>query len=322
MGWGRRPKVAKLARKKDVKRLTAALGYRDYVFDRDDRVLDLGVRVRRDAALALMSLPDVNGVDVVSALITSLGDSSAEVRRAAAAALGGRRESRAVSALAEAALSWDDPRYEIARAAAAAALLEMSCAETIEIVVGIVIEQPINGERAEDLVKRMAERRDDRTAPRAASVAAGALSRSAGAAAGRASDLLVWLGADSVDPLLQLLREPCDVRTAAVEALGRIGDLRASKALSELQSDDDAAVRRSAAIALGQIADPRTVESLVASTRDPDQSVRTAALEALRTFGPLGVIPSTERHEVAPVRHLRPDGKGARSGTRISWFRH
>ena len=126
MLWRRRPNVRRLARRGKTRRLVRALTYRDFVTDRFGRMYDLGASTRRDAALALGSVPDTDDVDAGSALIESLRDSSAEVRRAASTALGARHETRAARALAEAGLSSRDPRYEHARAAAVEALFRLS----------------------------------------------------------------------------------------------------------------------------------------------------------------------------------------------------
>ena len=317
----RRPKIPKLARKNDVKRLIAALDYQDFIFDREGRMYDLGVRVRRDAALALMSVGDTDTRDVGSALIRSLGDSSGELRQAAAAALGARREVRAATALTEAAMSWDEPRYAAARAAAAKALLELGVPDAIGMVVNSMIEGPFDAERAEPIIKGMAGRGGEETARRACAAATSALSRGLSEGSERASKLLVWLGSDSVEPLLKLLEEPGDARTEAIAALGEIGDLRASEPLTGLIIDGDSRVRRAAATALGQIADPTTVQSLLAATGDPDRMVRNAALDGLKRLGPLAVMPNSEHHEETAHPHRPPNGIGSRRRIRSSWFR-
>ena len=148
MLWRRRPDVRKLARRGNARQLVRALTYRDYLTDRLGRAYDLGASVRRDAALALGSAPDIDDVDVGTALIESLRDPSAEVRRAAAKALGARHETRAARALAEAALSWREPRYEHARAAAVEALYHLSGPATARAFVATVIERGADSKRA------------------------------------------------------------------------------------------------------------------------------------------------------------------------------
>jgi HEAT repeat protein len=291
MRWRRRPRVAKLARKNDVRRLVAALDYRDHVLDRYGRMYDLGAHVRRDAALALSSA-NTNGFDVSPSLTRSLGDHAGEVRRAAASALGARREARATIALLEAALTWEEPRYAAARAAATDALLRLSTPETVRLVVRYVIQRAFGRDRVEMIVRGMAARGGQETVREACWTAAAALERGEGATAERAADVLTWLGSDSVEPLLTLLSEPVDARLGAVTALGRIGDLRASHALIErLRDDDDPRVRHAAAVALGDVADPSTAQSLLKATEDPDHAVRAATLEALQKLGPVAALP-------------------------------
>ena len=75
------------------------------------------------------------------------------------------------------------------------------------------------------------------------------------------------------------------VRKAAAEALGQIGDNRATEPLVAALKDRDADVRRRAARALEQIGDARAVEPLVATLKDPLYFVREKAAEALESLG-------------------------------------
>ena len=165
MPWKRRPKVAKLARKNDVRRLVDALDYRDHVLDQYGRMYDLGAPVRRDAALAL-STANTNGLDVGPPLTRSLGDHTGQVRSAAASALGVRRDGRAAAALLEAALTWEGPRYVAARAAAVDALLQLSTPETICLVVHYVVQRAFDRDRVEAIVRSMAARGCEETSTR------------------------------------------------------------------------------------------------------------------------------------------------------------
>jgi HEAT repeat protein len=110
----------------------------------------------------------------------------------------------------------------------------------------------------------------------------------------RAADVLVWLGAESVEPLIVVLAESRHVRLPAIVALGYLGDLRASGPLVEHLSDGDAAVRAAAATALGEIADPSVSRALLPLTVDSDPGVRAAALAVLQRLGPLTAIDSAE----------------------------
>src|SRR5947209_6020506 len=122
----RRPDIDKLVRKRDVKGLVSALRYHDTLIDNDGGLCDIGVPVRRDAALALASAPAVAGDDSIwAALVTGLGDRSVDVRRAAAIALGARSSAPALPALAQAALTWAEPHLEPARLAALDAVVKL-----------------------------------------------------------------------------------------------------------------------------------------------------------------------------------------------------
>jgi HEAT repeat protein len=80
--------------------------------------------------------------------------------------------------------------------------------------------------------------------------------------------------------LVALDDEHWSVRCAAAAALGRIGSSKAVSALAARVDDPDATVRRAAVGALGEIRDPRGAGRLVAALGDP--GLQAAALEALR----------------------------------------
>ena len=294
MLWRRRPDVRMLARRGKTRRLVRALTYRDFVTDRFGRMYDLGASTRRDAALALGSVPDTDDVDVGSALIESLGDPSAEVRRAAAKALGARHETRAARALAEAGLSWRDPRYQHARAAAVEALFHLSGPEAARALVGTVIERGADPKRARDILCRVVASGRGDTAQSAASTAVLALLHGDGGAAERAAEVLVWLGPAGVEPLLGVVESGNGARLASIRALGRLRDLRSTETLVAFLSDDNPDVRQTAATSLGEIADPRVTRPLLAATSDSDYGVRKAALEAVQALGVAASLPEFE----------------------------
>ena len=322
MLWRRRPKVRRLAAKGDAKRLVRALGYHDQLSDSQGRLYDLGVGVRRDAALALASVADTADIDVGAALIGALGDPSRQVRRAAAAALGARREGRATAALAEAALTWQDARDEAPRLAAADALTDLSGPESAEQLVRILIERPMQAALARELVMRMVRSGGAETARGACATAAAALSANDGARADRAAEVLSWLGDIGVEPVLAALDGAQSPPVPAIRVLGWLGDLRACDPLIRLLSNGDADVRAAAAAALGEIADPASAPALVAASRDPDHMTRAAALEALGRLGPLAIAPEPLSGEApTPDRTQRDDPAEWRHHRGAPWFR-
>ncbi|WP_129115122.1 HEAT repeat domain-containing protein [Halegenticoccus tardaugens] len=82
-----------------------------------------------------------------------------------------------------------------------------------------------------------------------------------------------------------LSADPPELRMAAANALGRLGDERNVSGLVDALCDEDARVRARAADALGRIGDPRAVDGLVALLTDPDAEARRAAADALAGVG-------------------------------------
>jgi HEAT repeat protein len=100
----------------------------------------------------------------------------------------------------------------------------------------------------------------------------------------RAPDILVSLSKHQDD----------DVRRAAVEALGRFGDVQAIKPLIARLKDTSWVVRYTAARVIGVLGDARAVEPLIACLGDNLNVVRAAA-EALVKIGAPAVEPLIER---------------------------
>lgn len=71
------------------------------------------------------------------------------------------------------------------------------------------------------------------------------------------------------------------VREQAADALGKIGDTRATGPLIAALEDKESDVRAKAARALGKIGDKRAVEPLIAALEDERSYVRKQAAEAL-----------------------------------------
>lgn len=120
--------------------------------------------------------------------------------------------------------------------------------------------------------------------------------------ASRAWDKLVELGKPSVEPLIQALKDKnWYVRVAAVEALGKIGDARATEPLIQAWMDDEYEssssscsrlpmqweISKKAAEALGKIGEPAVVPLIHALKYRKSDS----ALEVLKTLGKISVEP-------------------------------
>ncbi len=288
-GYGRwrRPKVGKLAERHNTRRLLRALHYRDVVADNRDRLFDLGAPIRRDAARALAFETNPNGFDIDAALIEAFADPFSEVRAAAAGSLAARRARRAVPALAHGAVTWSDDR---AVAAATDALIDLGSKEALDQVAGELLRQPQTSARAGEVMRRMVAAAGPEAARGTAQAVARTLRSARPEVASRASDVLVRLGAPSVEPLLEVLEEQGPAQVLTIAALGRLGDLRASRPLVEQLTDGDADVRAAAAAALGHLADPSVVRALRRLTMDSDPGVRAAALGSLRRLVPITAL--------------------------------
>ena len=110
-------------------------------------------------------------------------------------------------------------------------------------------------------------------------------------------EALVRHGSTTVNLLIsQLSAEDLEVRRSAVVTLGRIADASATEALVTTLSDESLAI--DAANALGQIGDPRATDGLLNLVGSSDASTRQAAVSALNSLAP---PPSAER--ILPLLH-------------------
>jgi len=96
----------------------------------------------------------------------------------------------------------------------------------------------------------------------------------------------------AVPLLVELLKErtPKDIRINAIEALGKICDEHAVKALIAVLEEQDRAIRETVVEALGKIKDPRAVDPLIAVLDDRD--VRLTAIWALGNIGDRRAVPA------------------------------
>jgi HEAT repeat protein len=98
-------------------------------------------------------------------------------------------------------------------------------------------------------------------------------------------EALVRHGSQVLDAVIDQLRGDDEAaRSAAVVALGRLGDRRATEPLTELL-DEDRALAVAAAGALASLGDPRAFGPLLARIGHPDGTVRQAIAAALNSIG-------------------------------------
>jgi HEAT repeat protein len=91
----------------------------------------------------------------------------------------------------------------------------------------------------------------------------------------------------AIEPLITLLASDsdCGPRGNAAEALGKIGDEKATDALIESLNDTEAFVRRESAKALGKLKNKKAVDPLIKLLKDPAYKVRADAATALKEIG-------------------------------------
>jgi HEAT repeat protein len=126
-------------------------------------------------------------------------------------------------------------------------------------------------------------------------------------------DALVRHGRATSDLLIaQLDAEDLEVRRAAVVALGRIGDTKATAAV--IDKLDDESLTIDAANALARIGDPAAVDGLLNLVGDSDASIRQAAVSALNS-----VIPPSMGERIIPLLN-DPDPNVRESAVKIAGY--
>ncbi len=97
------------------------------------------------------------------------------------------------------------------------------------------------------------------------------------------AEALVKIGRPAVKPLLRVIDGPdLNTRYWSIEALGQIGDARATEPLIALLSDRDAIIRYSSTKALGTIGDSKAFDPLAKALRDSSDMVKRQAQKSLR----------------------------------------
>ncbi|HCA79555.1 MAG TPA: hypothetical protein DEP53_07455 [Bacteroidetes bacterium] len=112
----------------------------------------------------------------------------------------------------------------------------------------------------------------------------------------------------AVDPLMNLIRTTGDfkIRAQATKALGRLGDSRAMKLLTELLSHRSPEIRLSALEALGKTGGPDIVDLLEPYLASDDWEERLTAARALAATGLKGIkiLQDSEKQEKGEARDL------------------
>jgi len=243
--------------------------------------------VREHAATALGQLGDTRAVD---ALLAAVNDQENSVREHVFAALGQLGDGRAVAPLVAALSHGDWP----VRRHAADALGRLGDARAVAPLVTALSEQ-------EWLVRSSAAQALDRLGWSPDNGAAGAAYWIARRQWGKCVKIA------AIDPLIAATRDE-RVRADATRTLVKIGARAVDALIGALNDDDDGEVRRAAADALGQIGDPRATGPLLAALNDDhDNYVRRAAAGALGQIGDAGAVDAL----IAALNDGQPFAAGA-----------
>ncbi|MDP6380223.1 MAG: HEAT repeat domain-containing protein, partial [Phycisphaerae bacterium] len=225
--------------------------------------------MRAAAAKALGNIGDARAMEP---LIGSLKDNRFEVRREAAEALGKIKNTRAIEALI-ASLEDTQSSVQANSAQALAGFKDPRCTEPLL--------EALNDEAPEVrywAVRGVAPLKDDRCFEPLVE----ALKDENAEVRQAAVEGLAMLGADAIEPLIMEALHEKDpiVMEVIAKAFVRIGT-PAVEALLEALADDNWQVRRAAAEALGRIGDTRATKPLVNIMEVKDNNVRPVAIQAL-----------------------------------------
>ena len=255
------PNIEKMKAKKDVKGLIKALGYK-----KSDPI-GQSATIRKAAAQALGKLGDPQAVDP---LITALKDEEilSSVKTAALEALGQIGDARAVDPLIDILMEENSQSL-----CAAKALGEIGDARAVEpLITALKSKYKFKRQAASEALVRIGA-----PAGEPLTTSLKDKDRDARQAVAETQDKLNWrprkdvtgayywiikkdwkrcvsIGSLAVEPLSAELKEgDRDVRQAAAQALGKIGDARAVEPLLAALKDTDGDVRRAAAAALDKL---------------------------------------------------------------------
>jgi HEAT repeat protein len=281
----RKPNIKSLVRREDVDGLLEAASYQELVPGSDGTVSDLGIPVRVEAIMALGTLAPEHAQGQVAA---ALRDPADRVRCAAVRVLHALEE---VDALAE-ALQWLPTERGHSRTLTSQAILNLRNEIRPSAVVDAVIhheDDDLLGDQDVQLILALLEDATEAATGEVLQVLIFALDDERGIVVDRAAELLVRLAPDSIDPLVEELRQGVNPADAAY-VLGRIGDPRTLEALVKSLRHRDTRVRAESAAALAELQDPAAVKPLLRATHDPEHTVRSQARVALDRMGTVAVI--------------------------------
>lgn len=226
--------------------------------------------VHSDYRLSLVeALSYSKQADAIDTLCLGLTDASAPVRVACAEGLGHTRHPRAIVPLIE---CLNDPEAEVRRAGVSA-LRQTPSAKAIPKLLRL-LEDPAPDVRAEVAI----------TLADFARLPSGALPEV------DPSDIV-----NQITPLAQ--HAQADTREAALQALGRLPDLKATEALLTALNHPEASTRRMAvqALAWAKHTSPEVLTALTETLLDEDWPVRKQAVETLGTFDFERVAPAVRQ---------------------------
>lgn len=302
----RRPPVSRLERRRDVPRLLEALRFRDVTIDKSLHQVDLGGRVRADAAAALGRLGDRRAVD---GLARALSDEFGATRRNALTALAAIDPVEGVDIIAAAALGWTSPDDAAANADAVAVLERLAATddEVVHRVAIVYLDGDAGGPEGVQTVHTLMAGADPQVRTTVIADATRRIRVGDASSRDRAGRLLEALSDESAPDVSRALRSDGGAHSGeGARVLGGLGDVSSTPALLELLDSADADTRRSAAESLGRILDPAAVEGLLAAASDPDHSVRRAATEALHALGPAATVYGMAAVARSLLRELEP----------------
>jgi HEAT repeat protein len=294
MGLVRRlPKVEKLERRRDVKKLSRAARYTDPVVDRDGRPVDLGAGIRRDAVAALGRVGDIAGA---AAVRDALRDRDEDVRLAAIQAAVAIADEDLADRTLDSVARWPASERASRRQAVDALVNGGLPRAGVEMARKLLDPAAPMDDDAGPMLSRLSRETGDAEA--VAAQLAQTLADADPARRDRAAQLLHWFPDEALERVIGALGED-RARLQAIALLGDLRDARAREPLAEILTDPDPVVRRQAVVALGQLKDPRAAEALLRASLDPDYTVRSEAVAALNRLGAAGVL-------VGLFSYLRP----------------